>query len=474
MASAPRSASAAPRLPWPGVRRAMHAWRRVRRSTSACGSRTSVPAARSPTCRRRGPWTTPCAGWPGAPISCCSTARSGRTTSSRPRASTGRRRGRWGTFRSVGRVAAWRCCRGSTRSGWPWFTSTTRIRSCVAAPRSGRRSRRPALWWRRTRWSSSCERAGRPAARRAGAPLSPPPPLQPADAPGRAVARRAATVGGEPLLLSDQHSHQGRLDPLELPRARGAPAVDPADYRPRRPAGGGGRHRGVATFGRSDGRETRGSGGPAVSAARRALRRGCVCELLPVPALARGGGRLAHRDVRAPHSERAAVRDAEPLPMGGSRGAAVFQEPAHTGAARCGIRPRARHRAVADAGATGSRRRGAPVQVRCAVVSARFGGARPPPGDGGVMALGPTVPRLHPKARLQRDDVRGRDVLLYPEGLVALNPTGAEILALCDGVRSVADVVAALEQRYGSAALERDVTAFLDGRAAKGLVTYGS
>jgi pyrroloquinoline quinone biosynthesis protein D len=91
-----------------------------------------------------------------------------------------------------------------------------------------------------------------------------------------------------------------------------------------------------------------------------------------------------------------------------------------------------------------------------------------------VMALGPPVPRLHPKARLQHDDVRGRDVLLYPEGLVALNPTGAEILALCDGVRSVADVVAALEQRYGSAAVERDVTAFLDGLAAKGLVTYGS
>jgi len=90
------------------------------------------------------------------------------------------------------------------------------------------------------------------------------------------------------------------------------------------------------------------------------------------------------------------------------------------------------------------------------------------------MAVGATVPRLHPKARLQHDDVRGRDVLLYPEGLVALNPTGAEILVLCDGVRSVADVVAALEQRYGAAAVERDVTAFLDGLAAKGLVTYGS
>ena len=60
------------------------------------------------------------------------------------------------------------------------------------------------------------------------------------------------------------------------------------------------------------------------------------------------------------------------------------------------------------------------------------------------------MPRLHPKARLQHDEVRGRDVLLYPEGLVTLNPTGAEILELCDGVRSVADVVAALEQRYGA------------------------
>jgi len=84
-----------------------------------------------------------------------------------------------------------------------------------------------------------------------------------------------------------------------------------------------------------------------------------------------------------------------------------------------------------------------------------------------------TVPRLHPKARLQRDDVRQRDVLLYPEGLVALNATGAEILQLCDGTRSVADVAAVLRQRYGAAGIEQDVSAFLDGLAAKGLVVYG-
>jgi pyrroloquinoline quinone biosynthesis protein D len=83
------------------------------------------------------------------------------------------------------------------------------------------------------------------------------------------------------------------------------------------------------------------------------------------------------------------------------------------------------------------------------------------------------VPRLHAKARLQRDDVRGRDVLLYPEGLVALNATGREILGLCDGVRSLGAIVATLEQRFGTTGLAPDVAAFLDGLAAKGLVTYG-
>ncbi|HEY6208230.1 MAG TPA: pyrroloquinoline quinone biosynthesis peptide chaperone PqqD [Gemmatimonadales bacterium] len=82
------------------------------------------------------------------------------------------------------------------------------------------------------------------------------------------------------------------------------------------------------------------------------------------------------------------------------------------------------------------------------------------------------VPRIAPKARLQRDEVRDREVLLYPEGLVALNETGSAILNLCDGTRSVAEIVQTLKQRYGAEGIERDVTAFLDGLAAKGLVTF--
>ena len=88
-------------------------------------------------------------------------------------------------------------------------------------------------------------------------------------------------------------------------------------------------------------------------------------------------------------------------------------------------------------------------------------------------ATAAAIPRLHAKARLQRDEVRGREVLLYPEGLVGLNSTGAEILALCDGARSLADIVATLQRRYGASGLERDVAAFLDGLAAKGLILYG-
>ena len=83
------------------------------------------------------------------------------------------------------------------------------------------------------------------------------------------------------------------------------------------------------------------------------------------------------------------------------------------------------------------------------------------------------VPRIAAKARLQWDDVRKRHVLLYPEGLVILNPTGAEVLGLCDGVRSLAAIVATLEQRYGATGLEPDVCTLLDGLAAKGLVLYG-
>ena len=84
------------------------------------------------------------------------------------------------------------------------------------------------------------------------------------------------------------------------------------------------------------------------------------------------------------------------------------------------------------------------------------------------------TPRVAAKARLQWDGVRNRHILLYPEGLVALSPTAAEILGLCDGRHSVEEIVSVLSGKYESADITADVQELLAGLAAKGLVTYDS
>jgi coenzyme PQQ biosynthesis protein PqqD len=69
-------------------------------------------------------------------------------------------------------------------------------------------------------------------------------------------------------------------------------------------------------------------------------------------------------------------------------------------------------------------------------------------------------PRLWQLARLDFDPVRNRRVLLYPEGAMLLNDSGAEVLALCDGTRTVADIAAELGTKY-NADVTDDVAAYL-------------
>jgi pyrroloquinoline quinone biosynthesis protein D len=59
------------------------------------------------------------------------------------------------------------------------------------------------------------------------------------------------------------------------------------------------------------------------------------------------------------------------------------------------------------------------------------------------------VPRLGRGVRMRFDKARDRQVLLLPETVVVLNATGAAILELCDGSRTVGEMVAALRERYG-------------------------
>jgi|GEM_PF-270256 len=84
--------------------------------------------------------------------------------------------------------------------------------------------------------------------------------------------------------------------------------------------------------------------------------------------------------------------------------------------------------------------------------------------------LAPTArPALWRLARVDFDTVRQRPVLQYPEGAMLLNDTGAEILALCDGQRTVAEIAAVLGARYGADVLA-DVTSYLDALAERELI----
>jgi pyrroloquinoline quinone biosynthesis protein D len=81
-----------------------------------------------------------------------------------------------------------------------------------------------------------------------------------------------------------------------------------------------------------------------------------------------------------------------------------------------------------------------------------------------------TRPRLATGARLQYDEVREEHVLLVPEGVVRLNATAAEVLELCDGERSLDEIVGVLSERYEGADLRDDVQGLVDGMAERGLV----
>jgi pyrroloquinoline quinone biosynthesis protein D len=83
-----------------------------------------------------------------------------------------------------------------------------------------------------------------------------------------------------------------------------------------------------------------------------------------------------------------------------------------------------------------------------------------------------SVPKLWRMTRLHFDPVRQRPVLLYPEGAVLLNDTGAAILELCNGNNTVEQIVSILTERY-HADVSSDVTEYLSLMAERELIRAG-
>ena len=80
----------------------------------------------------------------------------------------------------------------------------------------------------------------------------------------------------------------------------------------------------------------------------------------------------------------------------------------------------------------------------------------------------PDKPVLSRLFRMQWEETQDAYVLLYPEGMVKLNQSAAEILKRCDGQRSVPAIVDELEQAFNAGSLEADVDAFLRTASARG------
>lgn len=70
--------------------------------------------------------------------------------------------------------------------------------------------------------------------------------------------------------------------------------------------------------------------------------------------------------------------------------------------------------------------------------------------------------KFSPMHRLQWEEAQQKDVILYPEGMVELNQSSAEILKMCDGTRKLDQIIADLEQKFATTGLTNDITAFLE------------
>src|ERR1700761_8959986 len=82
----------------------------------------------------------------------------------------------------------------------------------------------------------------------------------------------------------------------------------------------------------------------------------------------------------------------------------------------------------------------------------------------------PVLPR---HAKLKFDETREVWVILAPERILAPDEIAVEVLQLCDGVRSVADMADLLAQKYAAPheAIMTDVIAMLQDLADKGFLT---
>lgn len=83
----------------------------------------------------------------------------------------------------------------------------------------------------------------------------------------------------------------------------------------------------------------------------------------------------------------------------------------------------------------------------------------------------PEKPKLSKLFRLQWEEAQNNYVLLYPEGMVKLNTSAAEILKRCDGSRDIPTIISDLETTFSTTGLQPDVENFMRTARERGWLT---
>lgn len=81
-----------------------------------------------------------------------------------------------------------------------------------------------------------------------------------------------------------------------------------------------------------------------------------------------------------------------------------------------------------------------------------------------------THPKLSRRFRLQYEEAQTRWVLLYPEGMVQLNDSAAEILKRCDGEHTVTEIVNELEIAFSVQGLTTQVESLIEEGGRRGWI----
>ena len=95
-----------------------------------------------------------------------------------------------------------------------------------------------------------------------------------------------------------------------------------------------------------------------------------------------------------------------------------------------------------------------------------------PPVSAGAESMQalPAFPKLSRGYRMQYEQVQSAWVLLYPEGMVKLNDSSAEILRRCNGERSIEAMVADLQILFNTKGIAPQVRELLHEGMRRGWI----